>query len=273
MADMEARALEMGWRPQEEFKGDPTRWVDAETYVTRGESLAPLLKAQKEKLERDVARLSRELGEARDAIAGSQEAIKGLEEFYTTETKRQVEKARLDLRAQIKSARDSGDVDTELEAQEELTRLNAAEREAKEAPPPPKKADAPPPPTPEYLAWQAENPWFLEDSKKARRGFLIATELKEDNPTLSGKAFYDALDKLLVSEGVKEGRRTTPSKVEGGGDLGGERGERAGSFDDLPSDVKAVCDRQGKSLVGKDARFKTLADWRKYYVSIYSKEY
>lgn len=274
MPDIEERAREMGWRPQEEFRGDPGKWVDAETYVERGETLAPLLKVKNEKLERDVERLSRELREAREAITGSQEAIKALEEFYSEETKRQVDKARKDLREQIKSARDSGDVDGELEAQEELTRLNAAERAAQETKPAEKKpADAPPPATPEYLAWQAENPWFLSDQKKARRSFLVATELKEEKPHLVGKAFYDELDRLLVQEGIKEGRASGPSKVEGGGDLGGERGVKVMGYEDLPADVKATCDRQGKALIGKDPRFKTAADWRKYYVSVYSKEY
>lgn len=272
MADVETRAREMGWKPLEDFRGDPEKWVPADAYVERGETVLPIVKAQKEKLERDVARLSDELREAREAIAGSQEAIKGLEEFYTEETKRQVAKAREDLRASIKTAREDGDVEAELTAQEELTRLNAAERAAKETKPAEKKAEAPAP-TAEYLAWQAENPWFLEDGKKARRGFLVATELKEEKPTLVGKAFYDELDKRLVEEGIKEGRRAVTSKVEGGGALTGERGARNASYDDLPADAKAVCDRQGKALIGKDARFKTAADWRKYYVSIYSKEY
>jgi hypothetical protein len=247
--------------------------VDAEAYVERGETVLPIVKAQKAKLEQDVSRLSAELREAREAIAGSQEAIKALEEFYTEETKRQVTKARTELRAQIKDARDAGDVDAELEAQEELTRLNAAERTAKETPSAEKKADGPPPPTAEYLAWQAENDWFLKDQKKARRAFLIGTELKEENPSLVGTAFYAELDKRLVAEGVKEGRRAVASKVEGGGDLGGERGAKVAGYDDLPADAKAACDRQGKALIGKDSRFKTAADWRKYYVSIYSQEY
>ena len=273
MADVEERAREMGWKPLDDFRGDPEKWVPAETYVERGETVLPIVKAQKEKLEREVAELRGQVGELRTTLKGSQEAITALEEFYSEETKRQVQKARTDLRDAIKTARDDGDVDAELAAQEELTRLNAAERTAKEAPPANNKPTAPPPPTPEYLAWQAENPWFLNDGKKARRGFLVATELKEEQPTLVGKAFYEELDKRLVSEGVTEGRRTPASKVEGGGDLGGERGSRNLSYEDLPADVKAVCDKQGKSLIGKDARFKTSADWRKYYVSIYSKEY
>lgn len=273
MSDIEARAREMGWKPQEEFHGDPERWVSAEAYVERGETVLPIVKAQKVKLEQDVARLSTELREAREAIEGSREAIKALEEFYTEETKRQVAKARAELRAQIKEARDAGDVDAELEAQEELTRLNAAEGKAKEGPADAKKSDGPPPPTAEYLTWQAENDWFLKDQKKARRAFLIGTELKEENPSLVGTAFYTELDKRLVAEGIKEGRRAVTSKVEGGGDLGGDRGTKVAGYDDLPADAKAACDKQGKSLVGKDPRFKTVADWRKYYVSIYSKEY
>lgn len=272
MADIEARAREMGWKPQDEFHGNAEKWIPAETYVERGETVLPIVKAQKAKLEQDVSRLSSELREARVAIAGSQDAIKALEEFYSEETKRQVVKARAELRVQIKDARDEGNVDAELEAQEELTRLNAAERKA-EVKPPERKVEVPPPPTPAYLAWQAENAWFLSDQKKARRAFLVGTEVKEENPSLSGTAFYAELDRRLVTEGIKEGRKSGTSKVEGGGDLGGERGARVSGYDDLPSDVKAVCDRQGKALIGKDARFKTAADWRKYYVEVYSKEY
>jgi hypothetical protein len=271
MADVEERAREMGWKPQAEFHGDAAKWIPAEEYVERGETVLPIVKAQKAKLEREVAELRGQVGEMQAALKGSQEAIGALEEFYSEETKRQVVKARAELREQIKEARDAGNMDAELEAQEELTRLNAAEKKAEAAPV--KKAEGPAPPTPEYLAWQSENEWFLNDAKKARRAFLVGTELKEENPSLSGTAFYTELDRRLISEGIKEGRKSGASKVEGGGDLGGERGARIAGFDDLPADVKAICDRQGKALVGKDARFKTLADWRKHYVSIYSKEY
>jgi hypothetical protein len=275
-ADIEARAREMGWRPLDEFRGKPDNWVDAETYVERGESFLPIVKAQKAELEKEVAKLRGQVGELTESFRGSQEAIKALEEFYSEETKRQVEKARRDLRAQIKRARDEGDVDAELDAQDELTKLDAAERKAAgnaepNDPRANKRAD-PPPLDPAYLAWQAENDWFLKDVKKNRRANIIAIEVKEDNPTLTGKAFFDAVDKRLVEEGIKEGRAAT-SKVEGGSESRGGGSVKVAGYADLPAEARAACDRQGKALIGKDPRFKTEADWRKYYVELYSKEY
>lgn len=270
MTDVVEKAREMGWKPQEEYRGDPSKWVEAEVYVERGETFLPFLKRENKKLEGEVSALRNQLTEAQRAIQGSQEAIKSLEEFYSDETKRQVEKARTDLKAQIKSAREADDVDGELDAQEALTRLNAADRVAKEKP---AGKEAPPPFTPSHLAWQAENSWFLTDAKAARRAFLIGTELKEEKPSLSGDAFYQELDRLLIAEGVKPTAKRSPSKVEGGGDLGGNASESVKSYNDLPSDAKEVCDRQAKNFVGKDPRFKDVSAWRKYYVETYLKEY
>ena len=41
MADAETAAREMGWRPKEEFRGEAEKWVDAETFVSRGEHFLP----------------------------------------------------------------------------------------------------------------------------------------------------------------------------------------------------------------------------------------
>lgn len=277
MSDVETRAREMGWKPQEEYRGDPSKWVDADTYVERGETVLPIVKAQKERLEKEVARLNEQVGELTTAFKGSQEAIKALEEFYSEETKRQVEKARADLKRQIRTAREEGNVDQELEAQEELTRLNAAERKAAETPGPndsrEDKRAAPPPPSPEYKAWEAENPWFGADKKKTNRAVLMGAVVADENPELKGKAFFDELDRRLIAEGVKEGRPRPNGRVDEGGDRAGGGGKRNPGYDDLPADAKAACDKQATRLVGKDPRFKTEADWRRYYVEQYNKEY
>ena len=39
--EQEARTL--GWVPQEDFRGDKSRWVDAETFVQRGHEIMDLL--------------------------------------------------------------------------------------------------------------------------------------------------------------------------------------------------------------------------------------
>jgi hypothetical protein len=271
--EIEVKARDMGWRPKDEYSGDPEKWIDAETYVERGETVLPIVRAQKAKLEKEVAQLRREVEETRQAMASSAESIQALETFYTEETKRQVAKAREDLKARIREARTQGEIEEELELQGELTKLNAAEAGAAKREEKPTPAEAKPqPPTPEYLAWQEENPWFLEDKKRARRAILIASELREDEPGLKGNAFYRRLDELLRSEGIVEAKGGAASKVEGGGD-GDVRVSTGKSYRDLPADAKAACDQQGERLVGPSKKWKTQADWRKYYAEVYFREY
>ena len=276
---VEARAREMGWRPQAEYRGDPEKWVDADTYVDRAETVLPIVKADRARLERQLNETRAELRQVREALEGSRESISALEEFYTEETKRQVANARRDLSARIRAARENDDVDTELELQGELTRLNAAEERAKESAADDKKKgavtkDEPPPLTDAYKAWAAENAWFNTDAKKARRAIVVAQDIVEDSPHLRGKPeFYEELDKRLIAEGVKEGRRRD-SKVEGGGgDDGGRPAGNGRSYEDLPADAKAACNKQAKALVGKDRKFKTEAEWRKYYADVFFREY
>ena len=42
----EKRARAMGWRPKEEFKGDPDKWVDAAQFADNADKSLPLAKAE-----------------------------------------------------------------------------------------------------------------------------------------------------------------------------------------------------------------------------------
>lgn len=64
--DYEAEARQLGWTPKDEFRGDESRWIDAEAFIKRGEEQMPLLKKQVqdqkgkiEFLERQVKRLTK----------------------------------------------------------------------------------------------------------------------------------------------------------------------------------------------------------------------
>ncbi len=72
--DYEAEARTHGWRPQEEFKGDPSAWTDAKTFVERADTVMPLLKKQNrellqkiDRLETTVKRLTRSEREAHES--------------------------------------------------------------------------------------------------------------------------------------------------------------------------------------------------------------
>lgn len=61
-AEQEARIA--GWRPREEFKGDPEVWTDADTFLERREHNVKMQRDSIEKLKREVARLSKQVGRA-----------------------------------------------------------------------------------------------------------------------------------------------------------------------------------------------------------------
>lgn len=52
--DYEAEARVHGWRPKEQFKGDESAWVDAETFMKRADEVMPLLKKQNHHLMAEI---------------------------------------------------------------------------------------------------------------------------------------------------------------------------------------------------------------------------
>ncbi len=47
--DYEAEARSSGWLPQDQWKGPPEKWVDAEKFVQRGEQFLPFVQAKLKK--------------------------------------------------------------------------------------------------------------------------------------------------------------------------------------------------------------------------------
>lgn len=57
--DYEAEARERGWTPLEEFRGDPSRFVDAETFIKNAETKMPLLSKENKQLKDKIEFLER----------------------------------------------------------------------------------------------------------------------------------------------------------------------------------------------------------------------
>jgi hypothetical protein len=52
--DYEGEARKHGWRPETEFKGDASAWVDAKTFMERADTVMPLLKKQNHHLMAEI---------------------------------------------------------------------------------------------------------------------------------------------------------------------------------------------------------------------------
>jgi hypothetical protein len=271
---IEQEARGMGWVPQEEFRGDSARWVDAETFVERGHTVMPILKKNNERLEKSVKDQQAEIARLSELLKNGQESIAELQAVHAEATKAAVEKARRDLTAELKQAKREGDVDREIEIQEGLDELKQQEaklasqpRQVQQSQSTQAGAEAV---HPEFKGWMADNTWYGTDQRKTMRAMGIAQELRSDpsNDALEGRAFFDKVVEVMEERtGARPaGNKVAEPRASGSSSSGGK------SFNDLPSDAKAKCDSQGKKLVGPGRAFKDQAAWRSYYANLYFQE-
>jgi hypothetical protein len=239
------------------------------------ETQLPLARATNRRLTESNQELSRRIKAQETAIAGMQESLQALQEFHSADTKRKVKEARENLLKELKVARAAGDVDAELEIVDALTQADGKIVTPSPAPAP---APAPAGQTPEWKAWEQDNPKFRED--KIWRGVCIgmAENMRMDSKWnhLSGRAFFDEVTRQTDAWFAQ--RTTTTARVDkteaGGGGSGGGGGAapKGKGYAQLPPDAKAQCDKDAKRQVGKNPAFKTLADWQTYYAKVYWEE-
>ena len=73
--DYEAEARDMGHIPKEEFKGNPDQWVDAKTFVERGEKFLPIVKSQLKQSEGKVTELQQKLSDVENQLKSQSEKM------------------------------------------------------------------------------------------------------------------------------------------------------------------------------------------------------
>lgn len=196
VSDIEQRALEMGWRPKEEFDGDEVDFIDAKEFVRR----KPLF----EKIEQQ----NREL-------KGVRKALDALKEHYGKVQETEYKRALHDLKEAQKKAMVDGDVEKyhELgEAKERIEQEAANFKQEHDA----IEVQEPSAPHPQFAAWVNRNPWY--QAAPHMRVFADQVGLK-----LAGQGYSPAeVLKLVEAEVRKEfpqkfnnPRKSEPGAVEG----------------------------------------------------------
>ena len=272
MSEVEDKAKAMGWSPKEEFRGAEDKWVDAETFVERGEHVLPIVRAEKKRLEGEVQRLTGTVSELQRLVQSGQESIEEFKKYHDEDAKRRVEVAVSKLKAEMKSAREDGDIDREIDASTALTELQAKREETPARKP--NGADAPRDYTnePWFQGWMAENKWYGTDVEKTAYAQGQAVFLNMTRKDLRERAYLDEVSKLVQDKYPDiNPRRDTPGKVEGPR-AGSSQNSSDRSYADLPQDAKAACDKWNDKLVGAGKSYKTVAEWRKKYVADYYAE-
>jgi len=176
-AEVERVARVNGWKPKDEFKGDPEKWAPAPVFVARGLEnpaiLADRNKVLASKLDRlelqhrtATAQLETKLNDAVSTVATMTTMMRSAEQ-------RAFERARRELKAERDKAVESGDTQTYQRVDREIEELDKAkpppEPVVTSPPPPPANTRPPPSQDPAIQRFYAENQWYDPTNSRSDR--------------------------------------------------------------------------------------------------------
>ncbi|MCR5876940.1 hypothetical protein [Phenylobacterium sp. J367] len=232
---VEDRALAMGWTPQGQFKGDPAKWVDAETFVKRGEEFLPFLKANNARLEKALDRTRADLAK--------------LAEHHSKTAEREYQRALRDIEARIAEATAAGDAQGVMDAADELADLRA---DAKAGAKPAEQG-----PNEEFKAWQAENEWYGTDRALSAAFDALCKDVLEEGYTKPKAGLKEATSRLKAAFPEKFAKPANPNRQQAAAVEGGGAPARRGSKSraDLPADARSFMDRMVKQGLMTEAQY------------------
>lgn len=279
---VEEKARNMGWKPKDEFPGDPEKWVEADEFVRRGEEVLPIVQASNRKLRESNEQMNARLIELERQNRANAAALEAIQEENRQQTVQTTERSIEVITVEIAAAREAGDVAREFQLIDERNDAKEALKAAKQKPQVKQTMQQPnggadPAQTPEFQQFLKDNPWWQTDGVMRAASIEIQNQLYADGQITAATPQADRLamvaEATLKKFGVKDnGRRQRASRVESGGGpgTGGSEGEAGKTYADLPTEAKAACDKAAKRLTfGEGKRYKDLAAWRASYAKTY----
>lgn len=152
--EIEQRAVDQGWRPQDEWDGEPDAWRSAKEFLDRGE-------------------LFKKIDDQNRTIKEFKRALNDLAKHHNEVREAEYKRARQDLLAQKKQALEEQDADRVIQIDERLDAVKEAQRAAPVKP----VVEDPGVLNPVFVAWKDRNSWY--DTSEAMRAYAdtIGNEL------------------------------------------------------------------------------------------------
>jgi hypothetical protein len=200
--DYEAEARAMGWHPQDEYNGDPAKWVDAKTFVTRGETQLPILRENARKLSQRVRQRDDENADLRQQMSDMRESLTTMRTMMERGQEVGYQRAKAEFEQQMRAAVENGDVATFDRINGEMQRLDEHHEQITKpaAPSPAPKAPeaAAPKGTPEFKVWFDENrDWVEADPTLARAAIEAETGLRNSDEALSEGELWERVTEVV----------------------------------------------------------------------------
>lgn len=191
---VEKRALEMGWRPKEEFDGEEEDFIDATEFVRR----KPLFEK--------IDSVGKELRETR-------KALKALQEHHAKVKEAEFKHALEQLRNEKKQALEEGDADKLIDIDERIA--DAKVRQVQEERQQVQAAQAP---HPNFVQWVQKNTWYKEDAELRAISDQIGAAYAVANPDVEPDQvlkYVEGRVKKLYPDKFRNPNKDRPSAVEG----------------------------------------------------------
>lgn len=221
--EQEQVARSQGWRPKEEWTGDPNDWVDADEFNRRKPFFDAIHKVnQKNK------RL--------------EEQLTALQEHHNKVRQIERENARKELMEERRAAAKENDLEAVVAVDERLAELD-------------KTSTAPVVPTrhPALDAFAARNTWYDEDEDLQAYANGIGATIEKKNPTLTTEEVLEMVEKKVKERFPDKFQTQTKSTVSsvspsrpGPSGPGGVKKKKI-TYNDLPDEAKDVYNKLVKS--------------------------
>lgn len=199
--EIEQKAINQGWRPKEEWDGDPDLWRPAREFVDRGE-------------------LFKKIDDQSKTIKEFKRTLDELAKHHSRVQKVEYERALADLKAQKKDALNDGDADAVVDIDEKLALVREAQKNAPDIHVP----AAPSEPNPLFVSWVERNNWY--ENQPAMRAY--ADRLGNELGARGGMSATDVLAHIErevrkeFAHKFNNPNRDKPGAVEGSTNRGGK---------------------------------------------------
>jgi len=236
---LESVARDMGWRPADEWEGDPAHHKTPAEWIAGAKKIMDQRGAKIDELDRGFRELKLSISaNTKAAVAAA----------------RRQERER--VIAERKAAFEEQDADKFTQADERLRELDKEEVSAPEVDVEVVKAER---------EFRSRNDWYMEDKKMTTYANKRAREIRSEFPALSPEEFFELIEddvhREFRSKFIKE--KPTKQAVESEGAPPAKKSDTG--WNSLDKDVRAVA----QSLID-DGTFKDHDEYMKYYKEAYN---
>ena len=277
--ETEKRARDVGWVSEDEFKGDKSKWRDAEAFLDYADHVTPVLKKNNQKLFEDLRQRDEAINSLQETVNEQAKILKALTDSAAEEIVAKTETKLEDLRASLVEANRNGDAELAASIQEDIVDFKIALKEKQYTSPvdlskpdnkqPAMNADE----KATWDEWVADNEWYADPvyaaAATAMGSSIIKEAMENGEPVPKGKKLLDTITKRMDNK-FNIFKTKGSDKVDGGADGGMATGSKGGKrFHSLPTAARDACNAQAKKFVGSGKRYQKLEDWQKRFTEIY----